>query len=55
MVKKIIEFDPDANIAMVTSVVNAQFIQRIMKEGAIDAIKKPVNEAKLQKVFDNLD
>ena len=55
MVKKIIEFDSDANIAMVTSVVNAQFIQRIMKEGAIDAIKKPVNEAKLQKVFDKLD
>ena len=55
MVKKIIEFDPDASIAMVTSVVNAQFIQKIMGEGAMDAVKKPVNEAKLQKIFDSLD
>ncbi len=55
MVKKIIEFDPDASIAMVTSVVNAQFIQKIMSEGAMDAVKKPVNEAKLEKVFNQLD
>jgi len=55
MVKKIIDFDPDANIVMVTSVVNAQFIQKIMGEGAMDAVKKPVNEAKLEKVFDQLD
>jgi len=55
MVKKIIEFDPDASVAMVTSVVNAQFIQKIMSEGAMDAVKKPVNEAKLQKIFDSLE
>lgn len=55
MVEKIIAHDPDANVAMVTSVVNAQFIQKIMKVGAIDAVKKPVNEAKLQKIFDQLD
>jgi len=55
MVKKIIEFDPDASIVMVTSVVNAQFIQKIMSEGAMDAVKKPINDAKLQKIFDDLD
>jgi len=55
MVQKIIAFDPDACIVMVTSVVNAQFIQKIISEGAIDAVKKPVNEAKLQKIFDDLD
>jgi len=55
MVKKIIEFDPDASVVMVTSVVNAQFIQKIMGEGALDAVKKPINEVKLQKIFDNLD
>jgi FixJ family two-component response regulator len=51
----LIEFDPDASIVMVTSVVNAQFIQKIMSEGAMDAVKKPINEAKLQKIFDNLE
>ena len=55
MVKKIIEFDPNASIIMITSVVNAQFIQRIMSEGAIDAVKKPVNEEKLKKIFDKLN
>ena len=40
---------------MVTSVVNAQFIQKIMSEGAINAIKKPVNAVKLEKIFEQLD
>ena len=55
MVAKIIEYDSDASVAMVTSVVNAQFIQKLMSVGAMDAVKKPVNEAKLQKIFDQLD
>jgi len=55
MIEKIIEYDPDAAIAMVTSVVNAQIIQKILSVGAMDAVKKPVNEAKLQKIFDQLD
>ena len=55
MVEKIIEFDPAANIVMVTSVVNAQFIQRILRVGAIDAVKKPVNAEKLQKIFDQVE
>ena len=55
MVKKIIEFDSEASIAMVTTVVNAQFIQKIMSEGAMDAVKKPVNADKLEKIFDQLD
>ena len=55
LVEQIIAHDPDANIVMVTSVVNAQFIQRIIGAGAITAIKKPVNEEKLQKIFENLD
>ena len=55
MVKKIIEFDSNANIVMITSVANAQFIQRIMSEGAMEAIRKPINEAKLQKIFDMLE
>ena len=54
MVEKIINFDPDADIVMVTSVVNAQFLQKIMSIGAMNAIKKPVNDAKLQAVFDEL-
>ena len=53
--KKIMEYDSNAYIAMVTSVVNAQIISRILSVGAIDAIKKPINEAKLQKIFDQLD
>ena len=55
MVKRIIEFDPDASIAMVTSVVNAQFIKKIISEGALYAVKKPINEEKLKKIFDQLD
>ena len=54
MVEKIIEFDSNAKIAMVTSVVNAQFIQRIIAQGVIDSIKKPVTEEKLLKVFNKL-
>lgn len=53
--KLIKEEDPDAIVVMVTSVVNAQFIQKIMGLGALDAVKKPINEAKLQKIFDQLD
>ena len=55
MVEKIIAYDSDASIAMVTSVVNAQFIQKIIAEGAMDAVKKPVNESKLEKIFEQLD
>ena len=55
MLEKIIAFDKEANIVMVTSVVNAQFIQKILSLGALDAIKKPINEVKIQKVFDQLD
>lgn len=54
MVAKIIAHDANANIAMVTSVVNAQFIQKIMSIGAIDAVKKPVNASKLEKVFEKI-
>jgi len=55
MVKKIIEYDENANIVMITSVVNAQLIQKILSTGAIDAVRKPVNELKLKKIFDELD
>ena len=55
MVEKIILADPDANIVMVTSVVNAQIIQKIIAIGAVDAVKKPINEAKLAKIFEQLD
>ncbi len=53
--KLIKEEDPDAVVVMVTSVVNAQFIQKILGLGALDAVKKPINEAKLQAIFDQLD
>lgn len=53
--KLIKEYDPDAVVVMVTSVVNAQFIQKIMGLGALDAVKKPINEKKLAKIFDLLD
>jgi len=55
MVKKIIESDPDANIVMISSVVNAQLIQKILSLGALDAVKKPVNDEKLQKILEQLD
>ena len=55
MVEKIIEYDKNAVIAMVTSVVNAQIIQKILSVGAMDAVKKPVNEDKLKKIFEQLD
>lgn len=53
--QKIIEFDSNANVAMITSVVNAQFIQKILALGALDALKKPINEDKVKKIFDKLD
>ena len=52
MLQKIIEYDKDAKVVMVTSVVNAQFIQKILALGALDSIKKPINEAKMSKIFD---
>jgi len=55
MVKKIIAYDADANIVMISSVVNAQLIQKIISLGALDAVKKPVNDQKLQKIMEQLD
>lgn len=55
MVKKIIEYDPNATIVMITSVVNARFVQQIISDGALDVVKKPINEQKLQKIFEQLD
>jgi two-component system chemotaxis response regulator CheY len=55
MLEKIIEFDKDANIVMITSVVNAQFIQKILSLGALDALKKPIDDKKIQKIFEQLD
>jgi len=55
MVKKIIAYDNQAVIVMVTSVVNAQFIQKIISEGAKTAIKKPITDEKIKKVLDSLD
>ena len=55
MVKKIIEYDSNAKVIMVTSVVNAAFIQKIKSDGAITAIKKPINEAKLKELFNELN
>lgn len=52
MLKKIIEFDRGANVVMITSVVNAQYIKKIMALGALDSIKKPINEEKMKKIFD---
>ena len=54
MVEKIISVDKNAKIIMITSVVNAQLIKKILSSGAIDAVKKPINEAKLQKIFNEL-
>ena len=55
MIKKIIEFDNEAKIVLVTSIVNAQVIQKIKNEGAFDAIVKPINDKKLQDIFDKLN
>ena len=55
MVKKIVQFDSNANIVMITSVVNAQIIQKILLTGAIDALRKPINDKKLKKIFDELE
>lgn len=52
MLKMIMEFDRDANVVMVSSVVNAQYIKKILDMGALDTIKKPINEAKMRKIFD---
>jgi YesN/AraC family two-component response regulator len=48
MAKKILEFDKKAKIFVITSVVNAQFIKKILSIGVLDAIKKPINKQKLQ-------
>jgi len=55
MVRKIIEFDSNATVVMLTTVVNAQFIQKIMADGAMDAVKKPATADKLEKIFNQLD
>ena len=52
--EKIINFDPNAKVVMITSVVNSQIIQKIITAGAIDSLKKPVNEEKLKELFDKL-
>ena len=54
MLKGIVEYDPEAKVVMVTSVVNAQFIRKILALGALDSVKKPVNEEKMKKIFDLL-
>ncbi|NPA55202.1 MAG: response regulator [Epsilonproteobacteria bacterium] len=48
MAQKILEYDKKAKIFVITSIVNAQFIKKILSIGVLDAIKKPVNKQKLQ-------
>jgi len=52
--EKIIDFDSNAKVIMITSVVNTQIIQKIMALGAKDSLKKPITEDKLKKIFDDL-
>ncbi len=52
MLKKIIEYDKGANVVMVTSMVNAQYIRKVALLGALDSIQKPINEEKMRKIFD---
>lgn len=52
MLKEIVEYDKDAKVVMVTSVVNAQFIRKILALGALDSVKKPINEDKMKKIIE---
>ena len=54
MLIKIKEFDPNAKVVMITSVVNATFIKQIMAQGAMDAIKKPISGGKLEKILERV-
>jgi len=47
--KKIIEFDPDAKIIVVSSVMNKASITEVLNAGAIFHLKKPFKSELLQK------
>ncbi len=46
-VKKIIQFDPDAKIVMVTALGQEQLVIEAIKSGAKDFVIKPFNEAQV--------
>jgi two-component system chemotaxis response regulator CheY len=53
--QKIMEYDPEAWVVMITTVVNAQMINKILALGAQDVLKKPLKIEKLREKFDLLE
>jgi len=45
--RQIIEFDPQANVIMITSITDSEIIDKAKQNGAQDYILKPFNENKL--------
>ena len=53
--KKIMEYDKDAYIVMVSSVVNSQILKKISLSGAKNIIKKPFSSKQIELIFQALD
>lgn len=51
MIEQLMKFDKNIKIAYITSVVNAQLIQKLFALGAFDVITKPVTDEKISELF----
>jgi len=49
--KEIIEFDPDAQVIMLSSIGTKDNLQQALKAGAVDFIQKPMDVSRLEGIF----
>ena len=54
LIEQIKGYNQKAKIIIITSVVNAQLIQKVINLGAVNTLKKPITVKTLQKVLDNV-
>lgn len=54
MLEKILAYDSNALVVVITAVANAQIVQKIKSVGAKVIFKKPIKEEELKKFFDRL-
>ncbi len=52
MLCKIISFNPEAKVAIISTIANAQLLKKIQSAGAIAINSKPISEQQLQALFD---
>ena len=53
-VKRIMQFDPDAKIVMVTALGQEQLVLEAIKHGAKEFVIKPFNEGQVVKAVDTV-